>query len=244
VLSDHGQITVTEEIPLFEQLTHAGFPTNAHGSDEPLLLGVAGAMGELRLRSGDGRDRDRVVAWLQEQPSISHLFTADLNGMDGVTPGTLSMRLVGLDHGRAPDIVFTLRSHAGPDQYGLPGTGLFMGGVPLRGGMHGGLNAHELSTVLILGGPGVQTGARLDGPAGLIDIAPTVLAVLGLDAPPTMVGQPLVSAFGAPDPPWREIVAHANRGGYAQEVRLRRSSGASYIIEGTAGSPPSDTSRN
>jgi len=42
VLSDHGQITVTREIPLFEDLTRAGFPTAAAAADDAMLLGVAG----------------------------------------------------------------------------------------------------------------------------------------------------------------------------------------------------------
>jgi arylsulfatase A-like enzyme len=233
VLSDHGQITVTDEIPLFEELTRAGFPTASAAEDGIALLGVAGAFGELRLRTPDPRLRDRVVAWLQEQPAIGHLFSRDVNGIDGAAPGTLSMRLVGLDHARAPDLAFTLRSGAGPDCYGLPGLGLFMGGVPANGGMHGGLNPHEMATVLIVGGPGVLPGARLEAPAGLIDIAPTVLAVLGLDLPPTMVGQPLAAAFGASPMPWREVVAAAGRHGYCQEVHVRRTAGATYLMQGS-----------
>jgi arylsulfatase A-like enzyme len=231
VLSDHGQITVTEEIPLFEDLGRAGFPTAAVAGDDTVLLGVAGSAGELRLRSGGAATRDRVVAWLQEQPCIGHLFTRDVNGVDGASPGTLSLRLVGLDHARAPDIAFTLRSDTGADHHGLAGRGLFMGGVPVGGGMHGGLNPHELATVLILGGPGVRAGA-IDSPAGLIDVAPTVLVALGLPVPPTMTGHPLSAALGAPVMPWREILAQAGRHGYRQEVELCRVAGATYLMRG------------
>jgi hypothetical protein len=211
VLSDHGQITVTKEIPLFEELTGAGFAITRASDDGAILQGVAGSFGELRLRAGHRATLDRVVAWLQEQPATGHLFTRDVNGIEGVAPGTLSMRLVGLDHGRAPDIAFTLRSGTEPDSYGLPGQGLFMGGVPVGGGMHGGLNPHEMTTVLMLGGPGVQAGERVS-PAGLIDVAPTVLAAHGLAIPPTMVGRPLAAAFGADAAPMREVVAEAGRG--------------------------------
>jgi len=234
VLSDHGQITVTEQIPLFEDLSAAGFPTAKAAAGDTLLLGVAGSAGELRLLDGDPRTRDRVVAWLQEHPSIGHLFTSDVNGIEGAAPGTFSLRLVGLDHARAPDIAFTLRSAREPDRYGLPGQCLFMGGVPPGGGMHGGLNPHELSTVLMLSGPGVQRGARIESPAGLIDVAPTILAALGLAIPPTMVGQPLSAACSAPEPTWREIVAQTGRRDYRQEVVLRRSGGASYLMQGDA----------
>jgi arylsulfatase A-like enzyme len=110
-----------------------------------------------------------------------------------------------------------------------------MGGVPRNGGMHGGLNSHEMATVLLVGGPGVLPGARIEAPAGLIDVAPTVLAALGLDIPPTMVGQPLAAAFGAPAMPWREVVAQAGRHGYHQKVRARRVAGATYLMQGSVG---------
>jgi phosphonoacetate hydrolase len=233
-LSDHGQITVTDEVPLFEDLTRSGFPTAARATDGAALLGVAGAFGELRLRTADARLRDRVIAWLQEHPAVGHLFTRDVNGIDGASPGTLSLRLVGLDHARAPDIAFTLRSGAEADHYGLPGRGLFMGGVPAGGGMHGGLNRHELANLLVLGGAGVIAG-EVRAPAGLIDVAPTVLAALGLALPPTMLGQPLGAAFGLPATPWREVVAETGRGDYRQTVRARRLAGATYLMEGAIG---------
>jgi phosphonoacetate hydrolase len=231
VLSDHGQITVTEQVPLFDDLSRAGFPTATTAEVGAMLLGVAGAFGELRLRTSDECLRDRVIAWLQEHPAVGPLFTRDVNGIEGASPGTLSLRLVGLDHARAPGIAFTLRSGPEPDRYGLPGRGLFMGGVPVGGGMHGGLNRHELSTLLVLGGPGVIAGEMRE-PAGLIDVAPTVLAALGLAIPPTMVGKPLGAAFGMPAAPWREIVAEAGRGGYRQQVHARRVAGATYLIQG------------
>jgi arylsulfatase A-like enzyme len=81
----------------------------------------------------------------------------------------------------------------------------------------------------------VLPGARLEAPAGLIDVAPTVLAALGLDIPPTMVGQRLAAAFGAPAMLWREVVAQAGGQGYHQEVRARRVAGATYLMQGSAG---------
>jgi arylsulfatase A-like enzyme len=72
-------------------------------------------------------------------------------------------------------------------------------------------------------------------PPALIDVAPTVLAALGLDIPRTMLGQPLAAAFGAPAMPWGEVVAQAGRHGYRQEVRARRVAGATYLMQGSVG---------
>ena len=82
-LSDHGQITVTEEIPLFEDLTRAGFPTATAAEEGAVLQGVAGAFGELRLRTATSACGIASIAWLQEHPAIGHLFSRDVNGIDG-----------------------------------------------------------------------------------------------------------------------------------------------------------------
>jgi len=58
---------------------------------------------------------------------------------------------------------------------------------PLTGG-------HRLKGIIILAGDGVQAGAELEG-ARLIDLAPTILAWLGLPVPEQMDGRALVNAF-------------------------------------------------
>src|SRR5207248_1082562 len=93
-------------------------------------------------------------------PFVGMLFSRSRNEIEGEIAGTFAHALVGLDHPRAPDLIYILRSSAMPDPFGLPGLGLITGGVPIGGGMHGGLNRHELNTVLIVG------GAALELPAG------------------------------------------------------------------------------
>jgi arylsulfatase A-like enzyme len=46
-------------------------------------------------------------------------------------------------------------------------------------------------------GPGISAGRRSDLPSGTIDIAPTVLAALGLATPDSMTGRVLTEAFAA-----------------------------------------------
>jgi predicted AlkP superfamily phosphohydrolase/phosphomutase len=53
---------------------------------------------------------------------------------------------------------------------------------------------HTMSGMLTLKGPRVRSGVRLDG-ARIIDIAPTILALLGLPIPGQMDGQALESAL-------------------------------------------------
>jgi predicted AlkP superfamily phosphohydrolase/phosphomutase len=54
---------------------------------------------------------------------------------------------------------------------------------------------HTLSGVLLIAGPGVRPGTRLD--AGLRDVAPTTLYSLGVPVPSALEGRVLVGAFSA-----------------------------------------------
>ena len=194
--SDHGQISSSELIPLPALLTGAGHPTQR--AKTRTLAGAAitytgGNMGEIRILDGGTARRDAIARWLAEQPYVGALFSPGRNDVEGQAPGSLSHAVVGLDHARQPDLVYVLRSSDDPDPYGLPGLcRISGGGIPVGGGMHGGLNRHELNATLMLSAPGVAT-ARIDArPTGIIDIAPTILALLGVPAAAGMTGANLL----------------------------------------------------
>jgi len=82
---------------------------------------------------------------------------------------------------------------------------------------------HRAEGVFALGGPGVQRGKRVD--AHIVDMAPTVLAALGLRVPIDMEGTVLVDAFErAPvierEPPLRKTVEERVEVYSAEEKRL------------------------
>ena len=54
---------------------------------------------------------------------------------------------------------------------------------------------HRLEGVFIAAGPGIQAGATLEPGATLLDIAPTVLQLLGVPAPDDLDGRPLVEVL-------------------------------------------------
>src|SRR6202008_551673 len=108
--------------------------------------------------------------------------------------GSFALPLVDLGHRRQPDLVYVLRSGNEADPYGNPGLGLITkSDVPVGGGMHGGLNRYELNAVLVVKGRGSEPGRTETGPSGIIDIAPTVLGLLGLGPAASMVGHSLAS---------------------------------------------------
>jgi len=61
--------------------------------------------------------------------------------------------------------------------------------------MHGGLHERELATVLAMAGGPILRSAVMRGAADLTDVAPSVLALLGL-ASDGMDGRALVQAWG------------------------------------------------
>lgn len=230
VASDHGQISTGSVEPLFETARNAGFDLSAAKAiDGAALVATGGMSGEIRLREGDRAEIGRIADWLMRQPAIGHVFSPDRNGVEGEVPGTLSLALMGTGHAdRQPELMFVLKSSLDQDEYGLPGLGAMTpGDVPLGGGMHGGINPHELNTVLILGGTG--EGAVSQEPAGIIDIGPTVLGLLGLAPAAGMVGRNLA----APAREEARIARHsAGAGAFAQHVDIVEQDGRRFILGG------------
>jgi hypothetical protein len=219
IASDHGQISSTGVVELWDHLTRAGhtaFPANARHLEGAAITLTGGNMGEIRILEGGHARRDAIARWLMEQPFIGGLYSAPLNEVDGVVPGTLALSLVDMHHAdRQPDLVYVLRSDETADPFGFPGQTLITGGVPVGGTMHGGLNRHELNTVLMVSAAGMVTGAVSHDPCGIIDIAPTVLALLGVPAAPSMTGRSLGSLNGA----MVERVHEAGVGNFRQTLR-------------------------
>lgn len=223
VASDHGQISSSGEVNLAALLTDAGHPA-AMASQRDLsglaLAVTGGNMGEIRVLDGDLDRRDQVARWLMAQDFTGMLFTPSDDPVHGSVPGTFSHRLVGLDHDRQPELVYVLRSSLDEDAYGLPGLGLITGSVPVGGGMHGGLNRHELNTVLALGGHAAIVAGAHTGATGVIDIAPTILELLGVEAPTSMQGTSLLHLADHPGGPLETFATGDDD--FQQELTIRR----------------------
>ncbi|RXT56081.1 hypothetical protein B6S44_08400 [Bosea sp. Tri-44] len=229
--SDHGQISTGAIEPLFDGARQAGFDlSNGKSVDGTTFIATGGISGEIRLRGDDRTGLERIAAWLMEQPAIGHVFSRG-SGEEGEIAGTLSLDLIGAGHAvRQPDLMFILKSSLDADQYGLPGLGAMTpGDVPLGGGMHGGINPHELNTVLIVSGGAADGGSVSQEPAGIIDIGPTVLGFAGLAKAPSMVGRDL--SRPAQEEARTQRFA-AGRGTFTQHVEIAEQDGRRFILGG------------
>ena len=135
-----------------------------------------------------------------------------------------------LDHARAPDLVYVARCEDAEDRWGLPGRGLATGGPPVGGGMHGGLNRHELATVLMVSAPDGASGVSDARPCGLVDVAPTALELLGLDT--AGCDGAALPLDGEAAPPVDPIELVAARPGFRQRLLQRINEGRRYLAEG------------
>lgn len=64
-----------------------------------------------------------------------------------------------------------------------------------HGRAHGSELPEDMTVPLILRGPGIRSGAQIEEPAGIIDIAPTITHLLGLETPPNWQGRVLRQAL-------------------------------------------------
>lgn len=231
-LSDHGQITLEgAPLDLPGRLSKAGFSASARNMDgQSCVVGIDSA-GGIWLRDRDPGLSERLTGWLLTQPWCGPIFTRE-----GVL-GTLRTADLGLDHARCPDISLTLRSHAGPNAQGLAGMTAHDARYPVGGGCHGGLNRHELATVLAMGGAAFRAGVEVEVPAGTADIAPTVMRLLGVAAE-DMEGRPLTEAFRGDSGPstigWRRrTLVSGNAAGPRTRLSIGEVGGVRYLDEAT-----------
>jgi arylsulfatase A-like enzyme len=226
VFSDHGQITCPRQLAMADSWRELGIGVApGHGIE---AVTIPGRCGGIKLLSGqDSPSRlANLAARLLSRPEIGMLFSR--GGPDAV-PGTLPYSLMGLDHLRAPDLVYVLGDSDAPDAAGLPGLGWTVAGdVPTGGGMHGGLHPGEMGNLLMLALPGGGAGT-CEVPAGLVDIAPTILALLGIAPPIEMVGRDLTAVD-----PAITIERHESAfGDFRQAVEIARAGRASYVLSAT-----------
>lgn len=181
VMSDHGQITGQRQLATLD-IVPAEF---GHAS--------IGAFSGIYLHHRSASHKAKVVDWLVQQDFCGLVFAS---GDDGAAiPGALPWSAVRNAHPRNADVGFTLRASDSSQQYGPDlDKCLFASGIPVGGGMHGGLNKGELSTVLAAQGRDYRGAFASETPCWLPDIAPTILTTMGL-ALDGAAGRPLVEAL-------------------------------------------------
>lgn len=92
------------------------------------------------------------------------------------------------EHERSADLSFVLADCGAANRSGSRDAVYYDGTYPIGVGMHGGLSAHELSSLCILAGDAFRRGV-VAAPTSIVDLVPTILSSLGLPLPSTVHGR-------------------------------------------------------
>jgi arylsulfatase A-like enzyme len=251
IVSDHGFAQTVHNVNVGRALVDAGLVPAAE-SDE-LVIASSGQAVALHVK-GRGSARIAAVAeFLQKQPWCGVVFTAAKKGgapHEGTVGGTFSLEYVHLGgHERSPDIVFTFPWSSAQNRHGVRGTEYAQvsgdgktGPYDGSGASHGGIGPWTVRNTMLAWGPGFKRGAVVRTPTANVDVAPTLLHLLGLPtAASAMDGRVMLEALaGGPD---EEQVAteihswHVRDGNYSAILQTSEAGGKRYIDKAWRESP-------
>lgn len=193
VTSDHGFSTETGELNLPALV--APFAKSLPDGSKDIVI----AEGAIYLRRPDPPRVAAIVAALQRRPEVGAIFTrpASSAGPNGVVPGTLSFDVARWNHPRSGEILVSANWTNRANAAGFKGT-TTQGGVA----GHGTSSPWDIHNTLMAAGPDFREHATSGVPTANVDIAPTVLHLLGIAPPPSMTGRVLEEGLrGGTAPP-------------------------------------------
>ncbi len=170
--SDHGQETVRRSVPVVEALVAAGLK---EAPDSPEMLVAPQGTAGLVYLYGPGRRRLAALQdFFGQQDWVGHI------AMDG------ELSRLGLPREHGLTLAFSMAKSDESNRYGVPGLTDMVAALNEKDytgrGQHGGLGRYERNPFLLAVGPGFAPGSVQREGSCIVDIAPTVLAHLGLEA--------------------------------------------------------------
>jgi predicted AlkP superfamily pyrophosphatase or phosphodiesterase len=206
VTSDHGFSVNNYGVNTTAELIKAGLKANADSDD--VVIASSGQSLLLHVKNRDRALIHRITEFLKAQPWTGVLFTAgDASQIgvpvEGTEPGTFAIELIHLAHPeRGPDIVLSFPWSSAPNGFGVPGTDFTESRAtgPLAGARsnHGSMSPWTVRNTFLAWGVDFKKGATVRTPVSNVDLAPTLLALLGLDRDATLPrfdGRVIAEAF-------------------------------------------------
>ncbi|PYJ53078.1 MAG: hypothetical protein DME82_14895, partial [Verrucomicrobia bacterium] len=247
VVSDHGFSTIGRSVDLRKILKDSGFVAKTEFDDEPkpgdiMLVGNGGSV-LFYVVGQDTTVTRRLVEFLQQSDFAGVIFTKQ--GL----PGTFHLNDAKIDNPHAPDVVMAFRWNDSKNQFGIPG---MIDADWQRGagkGTHATLSRFDMHNTLIAAGPHFRHRYVDDLPSGNVDLAPTILRILGI-APSQPAsggdGRILSEAMVNKDavvlkPEIRKIEATKDfsAGTWRQSLQISRVGSTEYLNEGNGRFVPS-----
>ena len=236
VVSDHGFSTIQRRVELPRILADAGFnvATEFKSDQRDREIMMVGAGGSVLFYVAEHKPATirRLVDFLQQSDFAGVIFTRE------AMEGTFALRQGQIDSADAPDVVMAFRWNDQPNEYGIRG---MIDADWQRGankGTHATLSRFDMRNTLIAAGPDIQKGKPNDLPTGNVDLAPTILEILGVKSLPKMDGRILTEALvngGAPPKPEAQTLEASRTfpaGKWQQYLRTSRVGTTVYLDEG------------
>jgi hypothetical protein len=168
--------------------------------------------------------------------------------------GTFALEQANIQNDRAPDVVMAFRWDASKNQFDVPGMIDADWQRAAGKGTHATLSRFDMHNTLIAAGPDFKRGETNDLASGNVDLAPTILQILGIKPPKQLNGRilsevminsghgavsrngGLQSAAPAPsrNPEMQTIEAtkHFSSGTWRQSLQVSRVGSTIYLDEG------------
>jgi arylsulfatase A-like enzyme len=249
VVSDHGFSTIERGIDFPGELRAAGFDAVTVFEQTPkrgeiMVVGNGGTI-LFYITEHDHAVASRLVEWLQQSDFAGVIFAREK--FEGAFP----LESVHANLADAPDIMVALRWNPKPNRFGIPGQIITDATRGAGKGSHATLSEFDVHNTLIAAGPGFRHAMMNDLPSGNIDLAPTILRLLGLESPHKFDGRVLSEAMTGETAPPHAVTEtlEAERkfapGHWRQHLRISRVGETTYIDEGNGAfeaSPTSSTS--
>ena len=236
VVSDHGFSTIERSIDFPGILRAAGFDAVAafEQAPKPGQIMVAGNGGTILfyIIEHDRAVAARLVEWLQHSDFAGVIFAREK--FEGAFP----LESIHANTPDAPDVMVALRWNPKLNRFGIPGQIVTDATRGPGKGSHATLSKFDVHNTLIAAGPDFRRGLMSDLPSGNIDLAPTVLRILGVKAPHKFDGRILSEAMtGDPAPPRSvtetlEATRKFPSGKWRQHLRISRVGETTYFDEG------------
>ena len=229
VVSDHGFSTIRRSIDVVALLNKAGFRAAKEFSEKPNPgdILVAGNGGTVLFYVRDHRRKvtQRLLDWLEKSDFVGMLFTRDK------ISGTVSLDQIQIETPDGPDVVMAFRSSEEKNQFGVAGMIDADWNRKAGEGTHATLSRFDVNNTFAAAGPDFRHGSEAWNPTGNIDIAPTILAILGTDVPKSMDGRRLDNGMDGRSEGQRigSRVLDADYGSWRARLEITSFSGTSYI---------------
>jgi len=173
ICSDHGHETVSGIIDIEAELMAAGLKS---GQDSDDVLALSNGTSTLVYLHPD---REAL------RPALADFLRS--RDWAGVVLDGAALSTVGQAATNALAFAVSFRAEERANEYGIPGCALagkprWGDGVPVGCGQHGGLAAHEQAPFLIIAGEGFEAGGVCRSESRIVDLAPTILHHLRVEA--------------------------------------------------------------